>query len=121
MISSITDKSGTTEAAEKAALALHKKYTDAGDMKSAKIVATVANLFVNLKLPAKEDKTAPVDSTVTVDGAELDLSGMTTTEAEEYQAYVAELDGSAALARHIADLEERDAEDRRIGAFHDGS
>jgi hypothetical protein len=116
-----TDTKSTTETAEKAAQALHKKYTDAGDIKSAKIVATVANLFTNLKLPAKEDKTAPVDS-AEIDGQAVDLGGMTTTEAQEYQAYAKEMDGSAARERHIKRLEDEDAEMAEIhGRMHDGS
>ncbi len=109
----------------KAAQTLHAKYVEAGDAKSAKVVAETANLFHNVTFPeAKADDPKPekVDS-AEINGQAVDLSGMTTTEAEEYQAYVAELDGSARLQRHIARMEADDEEDRRlgIGAHNDGS
>jgi hypothetical protein len=107
-----------------AAKALHAKYVAAGDDKAAKLVAQVSNLFHNITFPeakAEAPEKAKVDSSVTVDGAELDLTGMTTTEAEEYKAYVAELDGTARLARHIADLEQEDAEMTAIFGARDGS
>lgn len=124
MTMTVTGKTGPDAAAAgiKAAKDLHAKYVAAGDAKSAKVVAEVSNLFHNITFPeGKADEPASVNATV--DGSVVDLSGMTTTEAEEYQAYVAELDGSARLQRHIARMEADDAEDRRlgIGAFHDGS
>jgi len=106
-----------------AAKALHAKYVAAGDEKSAKLVAQVSNLFHNISFTAaKEDEPATVNS-AEIDGSEVDLRGMEPDDAEAYAAYASEMDGSAALARHIADLEARDEEDRRlgIGAHNDGS
>ncbi len=104
----------------KAAQTLHQKYLAAGDEKSAKVVAETANLFHNVTFPEAKTDPEKVDS-AEIEGKAIDLTGMTTAEVQEYQAYVAELDGSARLQRHIADMEERDEEDRRIGVFHDGS
>jgi hypothetical protein len=104
-----------------AAKALHAKYVAAGDDKAAKLVAQVSNLFHNISFTAaKEDEPATVNS-AEIEGQSIDLTGMTTTEAEEYKAYVSELDGSARLARHIADLEQEDAEMTAIFGARDGS
>jgi hypothetical protein len=123
MTMTVTGKTGPEAVAPGIAAAreMHAKFVAAGDAKAAKLVAAVSNLFANVTFPeAKADEPATVNS-AEIEGKAIDLSGMTTTEAEEYQAYVAELDGTARRERHIADLVERDEEDRRIGAFHDGS
>jgi CRISPR/Cas system-associated exonuclease Cas4 (RecB family) len=123
MTMTVTGKTTGPEAAApaiKAAKALHAKYVAAGDEKAAKIVAEVSNLFHNITFAeAKADEPATVSASV--DGSEVDISGMSTSDAAAYAEYVAELDGSARLARHIADLEEEDAEMTAIFGARDGS
>lgn len=123
-----TEKTPPTQTKGEAAVRhLWTRAVDDGDEEKAKTIAVIANLLApNIKLAAgtPAPKTDPnpekVDS-AEIEGQSVDLSGMSTSDAEAYAAYASEMDGSAALARHIADLEERDEEDRRIGAFHDGS
>ncbi len=109
---------------ESAVRHLWKRATEEGREEEAKLIATVANLLQpsirladGLPFTAKKAK---VDSTATVDGSEVDLSEMEDADAEAYAAYAAEMDGSAARARHIRRLEEEDAELREIRR-HDGS
>lgn len=102
---------------------LWKQAIEDGNEEKAKTIAVIANLLApSIKLAAPDTKPDPekVDS-AEIEGQSIDLTGMSTSDAEAYAAYAAEMAGTAALARHIADLEERDEEDRRIGAFHDGS
>jgi hypothetical protein len=112
---------------ESAVRHLWKQAIDDGDEAKAKTIAVVANLLApSIKLAAgspatKTDPKATVNS-AEIDGSEVDLRGMEPDDAEAYAEYVAELDGSARLARHIAQMEADDAEDRRlgIGAHNDG-
>ncbi len=116
-----TDKSTTTTKGEAAVKHLWRRAIDEGDEARAKVIATVANLLApSIKLAAGSEVPAKTADSAEIEGQSIDLTGMSTSDAEAYAAYAAEMDGTAALARHVATLEERDEEDRRIGAFHDG-
>jgi hypothetical protein len=112
---------------ESAVRHLWKRAQEEDRTEDAKLIATVANhLMPSIKLSdglpfdAKKAK-AKVDSTATVDGQPVDLTEMADSDAEAYAAYAKEMDGSAALERHIARLEEEDAETREIFGARDGS
>ncbi len=102
---------------------LWRRAIEEGDEAKATVIATVANLLSpEIKLAAGAEVPAKTaDATVTVHGQAVDLAEMEDQDARDYAAYAKEMDGTAARERHIADLEERDEEDRRIGVFHDGS
>jgi hypothetical protein len=118
-----TKTSTTPTKGEAAVKHLWRRAVEEGDEAKATIIATVANLLqpeIKLAAGAEVPAKKKVDS-AEINGQAVDLTEMEPADAEAYAAYASEMDGTAALARHVADLEERDEEDRRIGAFHDGS
>jgi hypothetical protein len=120
----------TPSRGEAAVRHLYKRAVEEDRKEDAKLIASVANLLdPSIKLTdglpftkAKADETEPkkkVDS-AEVDGQAVDLTQMEDADAEAYAEYVAELDGSARLARHIAQMERDDEEMREIGRRNDG-
>lgn len=105
---------------ESAVRHLWKKAIDDGDEAKVKTIAVVANLLqpnIQLAAGSPATKTDPKKSKVDsaeVNGSVVDLSGMADQDAEDYAAYAAEMDGSAARERHIQRLEAEDAEMREI-------
>lgn len=120
------DTPPTPSRGESAVRHLWKRAIEEDRKKDADLIASVAHLLKpDIKLSAglpfnKPEKKATVN-TAQIDGTEVDLSGMEDDDAEDYLAYSREMDGSAARERHIARLEEEDAEMREIGALNDGS
>lgn len=111
---------------ESAVRHLWKRATEEGREADAKLIATVANhLMPSIKLAdglpfePKTDSKKKVDS-AQIDGTEVDLSEMAADDAEAYEAYAKEMDGSAARERHLRRLEEEDRETREIFGRHDG-
>ncbi len=104
---------------ESAVRHLWKQAIDDGDEEKAKTIAVIANLLApNIKLAAGSP--APKTDPKTADSAEIngsvvDLTEMADQDARDYAAYAAELDGTAAIARHIAQMEADDEEMREIG------
>lgn len=116
----------TPSRGESAVRHLWKRATEEGDEKSAKLIAQIANLLKpDIKLTAglpfePAPKKEKVDS-AEVDGAVVDLSEMADDDAEAYEAYAKEMDGSAARERHIRRLAAEDAEMAEIfGRRNDG-
>jgi hypothetical protein len=113
---------------ESAVRHLWKRATEAGKEEEAALIAKVANLLMpEIKLSAGLPFEKPADSpkkatvnTAQIDGAEVDISQMADQDAADYAAYAAEMDGSAALERHIQRLEDEDAEMREIGRRNAG-
>jgi MinD-like ATPase involved in chromosome partitioning or flagellar assembly len=117
------DTPPTPSRGESATRHLWKRAKEEGREADAKLIATVANLLKpDIKLadglPVK--KPEKVDS-AEVNGQPVDLSEMADSDAEAYRQYAAEMDGSAARERHVARMEEEDAEMTAIFGRRDGS
>jgi hypothetical protein len=118
-----TTATKTPTRGESAVRHLWKRATEAGKEEEAALIAKIANLLqpdikLSAGLPFEAKK--KVDS-AEVDGRAVDLTQMEDADAEAYAEYVAELDGSARLARHIAQMERDDEEMTAIFGRRDGS
>lgn len=107
-----TDKSTTTNKGEAAVKHLWRRAIEEGDEAKAKVIATVANLLApSIKLAAGAEVPAKTaDATVTVDGREVDLTGLEDRDAEDYRAYTDQIDGTAARRAQAEAHREEDAE-----------
>ncbi len=92
---------------------LYKRALEEERTEDAKLIATVANaLLPSIKLSAGAE--VPADS-AEINGSVVDLTEMADQDARDYAAYAAELDGTAAIARHVEQMERDDEEMREIG------
>jgi hypothetical protein len=113
----------TPSRGEAAVRHLYKRALEEDRPADAKLIATVANaLLPSIKLTAglPFEAKKKVDS-AEVDGQPVDLSQMEDQDAADYAAYAKEMDGSAALERHIRRMEEEDEETRKLFGVRDGS
>lgn len=121
-----TKDTKTPSRGESAVRHLYKRALEEDRQADAKLISSVANLLKpDIKLTDGlpfDPKPAPkkkVDS-AQIDGSEVDLSEMADDDARAYAEYAAEMDGSAARARHVARMEEEDRETREIGRRNGG-
>ena len=91
---------------------LWTRAVDDGDEAKAKLIATIANLLQpKIKLAAGAEVPAETaDATVTVDGTEVDVTGLEDRDAEDYRAYTDQIDGTAARRAQAEAHREEDAE-----------
>lgn len=109
------DTSTTTSNRQKGEAAVKHLWRQAiadGDEEKAKTIAVVANLLApSIKLAAGAEVSAKTaDATVTVDGTEVDLTGLEDRDAEDYRAYTDQIDGTAARRAQAEAHREEDAE-----------
>lgn len=110
-----TDTKPTTTTPSRGEAAVRHLWTravDDGDEAKAKLIATIANLLQpKIKLAAGAEVPAKTaDATVTVDGAEVDLTGLEDRDAADYAAYTDQIDGTAARRAQAEAHREEDAE-----------
>jgi hypothetical protein len=118
-----TTDTKTPTRGESAVRHLWKRAIEEDRKADADLIAKVAILLLpGIKLTAGlpfETKKATVN-TAEINGSEVDLSEMSDDDARAYAEYAAEMDGSARLARHIAQMEADDAEMAEIGRRNAG-